>query len=143
MTFLRGKHGSRVVHLSDANGATLCGSDAGVTIDSVSNTDYVCWSCGDIAASRDTFEYPYAGIEEQIGIMLQRMPYGVYLRSRHWRWIRAVALDYYGGTCTLCGTEDEVQVHHRTYDRRGRETLADLTVLCDDCHARYHGKTAA
>lgn len=30
-------------------------------------------------------------------------------------------------------------MHHRTYERLGRERPADLTVLCESCHQRYHG----
>lgn len=33
-------------------------------------------------------------------------------------------------------------VHHRTYERLGKERLGDLTVLCRKCHGLFHGKAA-
>lgn len=68
--------------------------------------------------------------------------YAVYLQGRHWQHMRGVALEHYGEQCLLCGTTDELDVHHRTYERRGRERLADLTVLCRGCHSRYHHEAA-
>ena len=29
-------------------------------------------------------------------------------------------------------------MHHRTYDRIGKEEETDLQVLCDECHAERH-----
>lgn len=65
-----------------------------------------------------------------------------YYRTDEWRHMRALALQHYGETCILCAAKEKLQVHHRTYERLGRERLNDLIVLCDNCHARYHGKTA-
>lgn len=67
-----------------------------------------------------------------------RVDYVSYLRSPEWRRTRELALDYYGERCCLCNSTTTLQVHHRTYERIGRERLADLTVLCDPCHERYH-----
>jgi len=32
-------------------------------------------------------------------------------------------------------------VHHRTYERLGRELAGDLVVLCSACHRRHHRDT--
>jgi hypothetical protein len=44
-----------------------------------------------------------------------------------------------GHRCQVCnrglGTLD---VHHRTYERRGQELDEDLTVLCRACHGIFH-----
>jgi hypothetical protein len=37
-------------------------------------------------------------------------------------------------TCYASAEEAELQVHHRTYERFGRERQGDLTTLCIDCH---------
>jgi hypothetical protein len=37
-------------------------------------------------------------------------------------------------TCNASAEEAELQVHHRTYERFGRELQGDLTTLCADCH---------
>lgn len=35
-----------------------------------------------------------------------------------------------------------MQVHHLTYERLGKETFSDLVVICDECHERLHGFVA-
>jgi hypothetical protein len=70
--------------------------------------------------------------------------YARYLASKEWQRTRALALEYYGHSCCLCGRSKEdgvtLQVHHRYYSDRngdsivGRESLRDLTVLCYSCH---------
>jgi hypothetical protein len=71
---------------------------------------------------------------------LRSLSYGAYLRSEHWKSVRAAALERAGHRCQLCNSPDRLEVHHRTYERRGRERPTDVTVLCDECHARHHGK---
>jgi uncharacterized protein with PIN domain len=44
------------------------------------------------------------------------------------------------GMCVLCGAEVNLQAHHRTYVRYGQERTEDLSILCDACHRRHHGK---
>jgi hypothetical protein len=70
--------------------------------------------------------------------------YQSYILSARWAHLRELALEHYGSACLLCGYDntDDVNVHHRTYERLGKERLADLTVLCRKCHATYHGKAA-
>ena len=77
----------------------------------------------------------------QLPNRLASLPYDLYLETDHWKQLREKAIAHYGETCVLCDRQP-VQVHHRTYVRRGFERLTDLIVLCDDCHSRYHGKTA-
>ena len=54
--------------------------------------------------------------------------------SAYWRNIREQCLARDGYRCRLCNSPDELQAHHRTYDRKGREDLEDLTTLCRECH---------
>jgi len=70
---------------------------------------------------------------------LRSIPYDAYLKTEHWARMREKALDYAGHRCQLCYSASEpLHVHHRTYDRLGRELLSDLVVLCEDCHERFH-----
>lgn len=69
--------------------------------------------------------------------------YHAYLASDAWQVKRRAALARAGGRCQLCNSRWSVQVHHRTYDRLGREADGDLIVLCADCHATFHGKLNA
>lgn len=68
----------------------------------------------------------------------QVLDYAAYLRSAHWRAKRNEALEYHGAACDQCGTEDDLQVHHKTYARLGREKMKDLQILCADCHTKLH-----
>lgn len=74
---------------------------------------------------------------------LRTMPYQQYLQTEHWQFVRRAALARAGGRCQLCNSPSRLQVHHRTYERRGAEHDTDVTVLCDNCHGRYHGKLGA
>jgi hypothetical protein len=76
------------------------------------------------------------------GNWLRDMPYAQYLQTRHWDELREAAKANAGNRCQLCNTESGLQVHHRTYERRGREELSDLTVLCGGCHSKHHDKVA-
>ena len=69
------------------------------------------------------------------------MDYQKYLQSDHWKKKRRAAIKFYGGTCCICGREDDLNVHHRNYDNLNNEHIAhDLIVLCHDCHSCFHGK---
>ncbi len=69
--------------------------------------------------------------------MKRRKSYAEYLKSKHWRTKRQEALDYYGSVCT-CGSTSNLQVHHRTYENLGNESMGDLSVLCKTCHEEHH-----
>jgi 5-methylcytosine-specific restriction endonuclease McrA len=71
---------------------------------------------------------------------LQALPYGVYLKTRHWLQVRDEALARADHRCALDNSTELLQVHHRTYDRRGCERPADVIVLCDPCHTRHHAQ---
>lgn len=71
---------------------------------------------------------------------MNKIQYQEYLQSAHWRTLRRKALENAEHSCQLCNSESALNVHHRTYDRLGHERLADLIVLCRDCHAKFHDK---
>jgi 5-methylcytosine-specific restriction endonuclease McrA len=73
---------------------------------------------------------------------LQTMPYADYLKTEHWKAIRRRALKKAGSSCQLCNKSDTtLNVHHRTYERRGKEKCVDVIVLCQPCHAKHHDKS--
>lgn len=72
---------------------------------------------------------------------LRGMPYRDYLRTPEWRRTRSAALVRAGHCCSLDATHTEdLEVHHRTYERRGEELAADLVVLCQRCHRLHHAE---
>lgn len=65
--------------------------------------------------------------------------YETFISSAAWRRSRArlQELAAAGYRCRLCnagGAAARLEVHHRTYERLGRERPGDLTTLCHDCH---------
>jgi 5-methylcytosine-specific restriction endonuclease McrA len=60
--------------------------------------------------------------------------YRAYLRSERWQELRLLVLLRDNHACTQCGRTDNLEIHHRTYERLGCETLSDLITLCRDCH---------
>lgn len=102
----------------------------------VGRDDLICGRCLDLTSPvRD--DVPFSVTTE-----LAALPYNQYLRTHHWQTIRRAALDHYGPACLLCGETGQVDVHHRTYARRGEERLHDLAVLCRPCHKRFHTEAA-
>jgi hypothetical protein len=70
--------------------------------------------------------------------LLRTMSYEQYLRTDHWLKVRDAAIERANRRCALCNSEVNLHVHHRTYERLGRELPGDLTVLCSACHDKFH-----
>lgn len=66
-------------------------------------------------------------------------PYREYLGSLRWGHQRLMTLDRDGFACVKCRSMTDLQVHHKTYDRRGMENEDDLVTLCKSCHKKEHG----
>ena len=64
--------------------------------------------------------------------------YKQYLQSDHWQTTRRLALEHYDNVCDECGTTTKLEVHHLTYENKGKERLADLQILCRECHEKKH-----
>jgi len=69
---------------------------------------------------------------------LLQLPYPAYLETPHWQNCREQALEAAQHRCAICNAANSLEVHHRTYERRGQESPGDLTVLCGDCHKLFH-----
>lgn len=65
-------------------------------------------------------------------------PYEAYISSAKWRVKRQAALEAAGHRCQVCNGQDDLEVHHRTYDHFGDELPGDVTVLCGRCHEIFH-----
>jgi hypothetical protein len=65
--------------------------------------------------------------------------YSDYLESPQWSMRRQIHLDQAANRCQLCNQNgNTLDVHHKTYERVGRERFDDLIVLCRSCHNRVH-----
>lgn len=70
---------------------------------------------------------------------LRSMDYKEYIKTDHWQHFRKEALKHFQITCQLCGAKDmTIDIHHKIYINRGRETFNDVIALCRHCHDMYH-----
>lgn len=65
--------------------------------------------------------------------------YNDYLSSKHWKGIKE---RYWNSklpkNCYVCHTKENLNLHHKTYKRIGRENLLDLVYLCKEHHHQLH-----
>ncbi|HVG99102.1 MAG TPA: HNH endonuclease signature motif containing protein [Chloroflexota bacterium] len=64
-----------------------------------------------------------------------------YLNTKAWATRRGAVVAGADGACEDCGAavaDGEMEVHHLTYERVGRELSEDLTGLCPGCHRHAH-----
>lgn len=67
------------------------------------------------------------------------MSYKQYLNSKHWKQKRLETFKCGGRECYICKSKDKLQVHHKTYKRKGFENVAtDLFALCAKHHLEVH-----
>lgn len=73
-----------------------------------------------------------------------RLDYYEYINSPEWYAKSDAAKARAGYRCQVCNSTRQLNTHHRTYERLGRELDTDLIVLCRDCHDLFHkqGKLA-
>lgn len=61
--------------------------------------------------------------------------YTDYLKSPKWAAKRQMYFARYGKMCRACGrSSGPIHLHHMSYSMLGREPMADLVALCQDCH---------
>jgi len=67
--------------------------------------------------------------------------YKKYLNTNHWK---DVKIRYRASksiqVCYICGTDEKINLHHKSYKRIGAEKLNDLLPLCSKCHMLVHTK---
>lgn len=76
--------------------------------------------------------------EKTLPSELKSMAYEEYLKTPEWQERRKKALANAKHRCQVCNSKDNLNVHHRTYERLGEELPSDLTVLCYECHGLFH-----
>lgn len=70
--------------------------------------------------------------------MVKRMQYDRYIGSAKWAHRKQAFFATHPRECVACGTTEDVQVHHRTYDRFTQELDDDLVALCQEHHSIVH-----
>lgn len=73
---------------------------------------------------------------------LKNMPYDLYLKTEYRLKMRSIALSLYWKKCKICNSEDNINLHHRTYKNRWNymKEIDDIIPLCRSCHSKFHDK---
>lgn len=71
---------------------------------------------------------------------LKATEYDKYLQSGHWRELSSETKRLADYRCQICNSPYDLNVHHRTYQRRGHEFQSDLICLCHKCHELFHNR---
>jgi hypothetical protein len=66
------------------------------------------------------------------------MTYKAYLQSDHWIALKKRFYKKYPRQCAICESKGQVDLHHRTYKRLGKERITDLVALCREHHSAFH-----
>lgn len=84
-------------------------------------------------------------VSDEVTNAILQMDYKDFLNTPYWDGVRNYKLKRAKYCCELCGAKGILHVHHKTYERHGREHMKsiankDLVVLCKDCHEKFHDK---
>lgn len=85
----------------------------------------------------DFGRFLYERGDEDVKFLWKRN-YDRYISSVVWKNKSEKIKSKRGNKCQVCGGENELQVHHNTYDRLGNEDDNDLVLLCKSCHFLFH-----
>lgn len=66
------------------------------------------------------------------------MKYEDYLKTPWWRARRVRYFAHHDEVCASCGADEQIHLHHHTYERFGAELDGDLLPLCATCHRLVH-----
>ena len=68
--------------------------------------------------------------------------YQSFLYSPEWKAIAALRKQKDENKCSVCGSTENLEVHHKNYNihpQKGLLSLDNLITLCHDCHSSEHG----
>jgi len=73
---------------------------------------------------------------------IKSMDYQDFLKTLYWKSVAQLVKTEANGECCLCSSKNKLHVHHKKYDLLGREFIstANLIVLCQNCHKKFHNK---
>jgi hypothetical protein len=69
---------------------------------------------------------------------MNKLEYQTYLHSEHWINKRKEFYKVNQAICSKCQSTKNLNLHHLTYARLGKELLTDLICLCETCHHDLH-----
>jgi hypothetical protein len=70
---------------------------------------------------------------------MNKTAYGDYLKSERWKTLRNERLEKDHHRCVLCGSKNNLRVHHINYEHLENEDEIEwLVTVCDKCHHKWH-----
>jgi hypothetical protein len=69
---------------------------------------------------------------------LNKSEYKTYLRSDHWKELRRRKYSKCPNRCAICGSAENLQLHHLQYRSIYDVETSDLRCLCGMCHKTFH-----
>jgi 5-methylcytosine-specific restriction endonuclease McrA len=60
--------------------------------------------------------------------------YNARIKSAQWKNMKRDLIRMRSQKCEKCGSCTSLQLHHKTYERLGKELMSDLELLCFSCH---------
>ena len=75
---------------------------------------------------------------QDIEVYSTQPDYDSYIKSQVWLERRNKYFQTHEKRCYMCGSTQNIQLHHKTYERVGREPDDDLEPLCAECHKKVH-----
>lgn len=75
----------------------------------------------------------------QVKELIKKLEYKEFLATPYWKAIAEYKKNQHK-KCQLCGSIENLNVHHSNYRILGEEIfkMQELTVLCDKCHNKFH-----
>ena len=85
--------------------------------------------------TKDFISHQYPNEVVQI---LRSLKYEEFLKTNYWKSVSRTMRE--GSKCEICGSTENLQIHHKTYEHHGYEHLylEELQCLCKDCHLKVH-----
>lgn len=69
---------------------------------------------------------------------MSNVQYEEYIQSPEWRERAEKIRAEYDNKCYICGSSNNLHIHHISYKRLGSEIDRDVVCLCRDCHMKVH-----
>ena len=90
-------------------------------------------------------EVDYTVRDDELPVRKRRQGWRRHPNPQHWYNLKRRHLKRTGGRCPVCRRKVDLQLHHNTYIRWGRERMKDVCILCDRCHELFskNGRLAA
>jgi hypothetical protein len=101
----------------------------------------ICSSCSEIINDHEPVHIghgvEFAVFHDRCFHDLRKFFYDQYLQTEHWKELSEKVKDRAGRKCQVCNSRNNLNAHHRTYERLGEEHDDDLICLCSSCHELF------